>query len=310
MFGCAQPAPAVKTENYEIGLGELAYFYVKSMQSTVSAYSDAELGEMGFDKSKSPSEQIFSGDNTWHDLFMQNALDYVTELLLLCEAAREAGLSVGPEDNLDERLEKFKSDCEEKYSVTFEKYLETAFYGYTDETAYRNALELEILANKYLDSVNDGFFNGVSDTRVADYLKKAENKDTTPTRNAEVILLTGDARLGADEIISSASDRDFSELAEEFSENDEYFYENCKKGDMEEKIDAWLYAADRKIGDIAKIESGNALFIVLYSGEGLPLCELLAREALAREDYLAHLTLLAKKFPVNTNEEIINSLDI
>ena len=312
-FACTPEsgAPALKTESFELGQGELAYFFARSMQSTLASYSNAELAELGYDKSRSPFDQTFSENSTWGDLFMKNAIDYAGELLLLCEAAREAGIFVTPDDKLDEKLEKFKAECQSKYSVSFDTYLEAAFYGYTDEAAYRHALELEILANKYLDALSDRLFSAISNERAEAYIsEKIQDPDRSLTKNVAVILLTGEAADKAEEIFTLLSSRDFLDVAKEFSESRELLYENCRLGDMDAKIDAWLYSAERKLGDIGQISTRNALFIVKYISDGMPVCLLEAKTTLAKEDYAAHLAALAQKFPIKKNQNVIDSFNV
>ncbi len=302
---------ALSTENFSVTKGELAYFFVKAMQSALSSYSEDELSELGYDKSKMPSEQSFDGERSFGDLFMENALGYVKELLALCEAARSAGMKIDASDRLSQRIADFKKRCEAEYSVSFEEYLNTAFYGYLDEQSYTHVLELELLANKYLLAVTDNLFDGVSAGRIEEYINSnIQSPDNTKTRDIALILLAGENKSLADVIISKLADKEFSSLASEYSESGEYLFENCKKGDLAKELDEWLYSGEREAGQISKIESNGALYIALYVGEGLSLSELDAKNALAGEDYADHLDGLFERFPVITNQEVVDSLDI
>lgn len=267
------------------------------MQSTLASYSDAELAELGFDKSFPQKEQYMPNGKSWQDFFKEETVKYVRELLVLCEAAKDKGIEITAEDRLDEKLEKFKTDCEKRYSVSFDEYLKGTYGKSVDEDRFKRCLELEMLASKYLASVNDSFYDASKEQINAYISQNIESPDNTATRNVYAVLLTGsDAENRADELTSNPDK--FDELAKEY----EIYYENCKKGDMTKNIDEWLYAEGRSVGDVGTVRSGDALYVLYYSGEGLTVSELEARYALAKIAYDAHLDALYEEFPVDVNE--------
>ena len=306
LVACTAPQ-LMSSESFAVDSADFTYFYVKCMQNTLASYSDAELSELGFDRSRPTKGQTMPNGDDWQDFFKEKTVDYISELLVLCNAANEAGIKITAEDGLDEKLARFKAECEKRYSVSFEEYLDSTYGGAVDEQSFKHCLSLEMLANKYLESVNGEFYD-ISDAQIAEYISKnIETPDNTATRSLYAVLLTGDgAENRADELLSKLGENDFSTLAKEFSESDEILYENCKKGDMIGEIDAWLYAEGRAVGDVGTVRSGKALYILCYFEDGLTVSELEARYAIAKAAYDAHLNELYEQFPIQISDKNIS----
>ncbi|MBQ8387697.1 MAG: hypothetical protein IJX46_02080 [Clostridia bacterium] len=313
--GCGGEAEvALSTENVKIGKGELAYFFAHTVDNATAGFTTAQLAELGLDLDKPLKEQNYDGKNTWFDVFMAGTVEYVKEVLLLCEAARAAGVSLTETDGAEKKLDAFRAECEKKYGVSFEAYLSASFYGYTDEESYRHAVELEMLAQKFIKIRREEIYSSISDGRVAEYIESnGLTVDDTPTRNLMMIYFESDGESRAREFTDSFAPFDsgeFAELAVEHSDSREYLYENCCEGDMSPKINAWLYANARQVGDFGVVVDGDSAFVLYYASEGRTVSDWDAILALAEQDYKAWLGGLEKKFPLNVNEDIINSLDI
>ncbi len=308
---CA-PSPdpaAIKTENFSLSRGELAYFFVRTMQSALSSYTEAELSELGYDRSISPSEQLFDGDKTWYDVFMDSTLAYTRELLALCEAAREAGVSLDESDRADLKLNTFRSRIEETYSASFSAYLDITYYGYTSEAEFARAFELELLANKYMQAVSADIYEKITSERIAKHI--ADNIDEpNDEKTKSVMIIVTDSKKDADEILAKYPATAFDVLARELSLSNEYLFESCRRGELRPKLDEWLFAADRSVGDIGIIEDGSRVSVIYYFEDSLTISELEAQNALAKSDYAAYLDGVFKKFPLITNEEVLATLDI
>ncbi|MBE6599613.1 MAG: hypothetical protein E7640_00180 [Ruminococcaceae bacterium] len=301
--------PILSSGSFSLSRGEFTYFFVRTVQSSLAAYSEEELSALGYDKSKSPSEQKYDNEKTWFDVFLSGALDYTRELLVLCEAAKEAEITLDASDGFESKLENFKSRIESTYSVDFEKYLEITYYGYTSAREFEQAFELELLASKFSAKIEAGILDSISDERVDAYIKEnIELPNMTSTRN--IMLIVTDSAARAEEILADLPDEDFASLAKKYSMSATYLYENCRTGELRPALDAWLGEDGRAIGDIGTVEDGGKFSIIYYFEDGEPISALDAKEALARGDYRKFIDALFDKFPVITNEEILASLDI
>ena len=313
--GCGgEPDAAVSTANVRIGRGELAYFFAHTVGNATEGFTSAQLAELGLDLGRPLKTQSCDGKNTWFDVFMTGTLKYVKEVVLLCEAARSAGVSLTEADGAEKKLDAFKAECEKKYGVSFEAYLSASFYGYTDEKSYRNAVELEMLAQKFIKIRREEIYSSISDGRVAEYIERnGLTVDDTPTRNLMMIYFESDGEARAKELAERFAPFDgaeFAELAREHSDSNEYLYENCCEGDMSPKINAWLYSSSRRVGDFGTVTDGDSAFVLYYASEGRTVSDWDAILAIGEQDYKAWLGGLEDKFPLNVNEDILNSLDI
>ncbi len=61
----------------------------------------------------------------------------------------------------------------------------------------------------------------------------------------------------------------FEKLAEEYTEDSGCVYENTKRSDMVEEIDAWIFASTRKEGDLEIIETEFGYHVTYFIGNGL-----------------------------------------
>ncbi len=300
---------AIVSESFSLSRGEFTYFFVRTMQSSLASYDEDELAELGYDKSLSPSEQKYDVEQTWFDLFLDGATDYVRELLALCEAAKKAGVALDAGDGLEKKLSDFRARIESTYSVSFETYLDITYYGYTSETEFNRAFELELLANKMMSRVSEGIYAAIGDGRISDYIEKnIKEPDLSPTRSIFLTVVESEAR--ADEILSLYNGSNFEELAEKHSISAAFTYENCRRGELFPALDSWLFADGTEIGDIAKIKDGDKFTVALYSAEGRSVSELDALDVLARADYRKFLEALFSEFPVITNGDVLATLDI
>lgn len=313
LCGCApgeNAKSAVSTANVKLGQGEFVYFFARTVDSTSAS------GNKAPNSFKPLKDQLYDEGITWFDAMLSTTLDYVKQVILLCEAACEANVELTAEDGADVAIADFKKQCEAKYGVSFEAYLEVSFHGYTDETAYANAVKLEMLAKKYMAILREEIHGGITDSRIAEY--KAQNgiaDDDTLTRNLMIIYLGKNGEARANTVVSALnesgiSEESFASLAKRHSDISEYLYENCARGDMSALVDSWLYADGRKAGDTGVLKDGDTAFVVYYYGEGKTVSDWEAALAIADADYRAALAALAEKFPITVNEDLLRSLDI
>ena len=299
----------MSSESFSLSRGEFTYFFVRTVQSSLASYSEEELKTLGYDKSKSPSDQKYDDEKTWFDVFLSGTLEYTRELLALCEAAKKAEVTLDASDGFDLKLKNFKSRIESTYSVDFEKYLEITYYGYTSSREFERAFELELLANKFSSQIEARIIDSISDERIDAYIEEnIEVPNMSKTRS--IMLIVTDSAVRAEEIRADLPEENFASLAKKHSMSATYLYENCRPGDLRPALEAWLGEDGRAVGDIGTVEDGGKFSLIYYFDDGEPIAVLDAKEALARDDYKEFISALLEKFPVITNEEILASLDI
>ncbi len=140
---------AAESDNYEVSGTMMAYFYNSNYQQYASY-----LSMLGVDTSKSLKSQecpyATSGNGTWFDYFAAMTEDYVTNMLALCEGAKEAGVELDEDDKaeIDSTLETLKTSAEGAgYSIN--QYLTALTGAGVNLKDVGKCLELSALASKY-----------------------------------------------------------------------------------------------------------------------------------------------------------------
>ena len=321
IFSCApqtsNDAVAFSSESFELSRGEMAYFFVKTMRSTLSSYSKSELEKIGYSADKPAKEQKFDESRSFYELFLAGTEKYVKELLLLCEAAKQQGVKIEESDGLESKLAKFKAECEKAYGVAFEKYIATYFYGCVSEKDFCRAVELEMLANKYLKLKTEEIYEGITPDRIEKYIIESGTEINEEKTKTVMTLFVSSGKDGDPAALAASllesfdpSKESFAELAKKHSDNAEFLFENCQKGELASEIDAWLYEDSRRVGDIEILNVSGGALIVYYCEDGLSVSDLSAFRALAASDYARWLDGKSELFPIITNKEVLYSLDI
>ena len=308
---------AVSSDNFELSRGEAAYFFVKTMRSTLSSYSKAELQKLGYSEDKPAKNQKLDETRSFYDLFLAGAEKYMRELLLLCETAKQDGVKIEESDRLSEKLAEFKAECEKVYGVAFERYIDTYFYGYVSEKDFCRAVELEMLANKYLKLKTEQIYEGITPERIEKYISES-GAEVNSEKTKTVMTLFVAAKNHSNPSAHAASllegfapsKEGFAALAKAHSDNSEFLFENCQKGDLAGELDGWLFDGERNVGDIEILSVSGGAMIVYYCENGLSVSDLAALRYLAAADYARWIDCQSELFPIITNKEVLYSLDI
>lgn len=142
--------------------------------------------------------------------------------------------------------------------------------------------------------------------------------DESSTVNVRHILLSADeygsdeaALAKAEELLAqwkngAATAESFAALAAEYSEDtsaeDGGLIENIAPGQTVDEFDAWLFDADRKVGDADIVHSDYGYHIMYLDGYGLMVWESTADSALKSEQYEKDYTEMSEKYSVTFNE--------
>ncbi len=114
----------------------------------------------GLDATKSLKEQYYSQDQgvTWFDYFMSMTTQYLEQLLTLCEAAYDSGITMEDSDMVSVEVSmKSIRDAADVAGKDLDTYISEAFGEGVTEKGILDYLKLTALANKYYNRVKDGF---------------------------------------------------------------------------------------------------------------------------------------------------------
>lgn len=163
---------AAESPNYKVDGMMMAYFYGSQYQSYYSY-----LSYLGVDTSVSLKQQEcpYYSNGTWFDYFVDMTKDYVTEILALCEGAREAGITLDDSDRaaIDENIQQLEDNAA-LYGYTANNYLLLTMGNPIKTKDVKKCMELNTLAGKYYNQFMDSL--NYSDAEIQAYYE--ENKDT------------------------------------------------------------------------------------------------------------------------------------
>lgn len=220
-------------------------------------------------------------------------IDYMTNTLLL-------------------KAEEIKTDKCYKYAKTYDKtsaFSEWAFNGAEASTTYIRANEVDGQYTVYL-------------------LTRAAALRDEVTKNVRVLLVdvanhetTTRAKTYAEDLLAEwqkgeATIESFEALVKEKSDDEEGkkvggVIEGLSVSDgLPDGLYEWLYDSETKVGDAAVYEGVECYYVVCFAGDGEIKWEMDVENGLMQETYTKTLEDLEKANPVETFEEIMDSLDV
>ncbi len=309
-FGTPQKVIKVSVagdKNYSFSLAEFNYFYYfvwQNIQNTAYQYEyqysqyygeGAGLTVTGYDYTKSPALQEYKDDYsnftgiklsdlnkdsaTWADVMEFAAISQLMQTKHLSKLAKNAGLSVTPEQQteIDNAIKGYADDAKEAdYSTN--RFLRDRLGNGITEKLLREILTEQALADAYFEKFATDAENAITDEQVnekynsdpdsynivslraypfaAEYDEKADDAAKEDARKK--------AKAKADAFLASATDeQNFIKLAEtELKKSDDTkeqdpdtatAMKNAYKKDItsniSEEVASWAFSADRKAGD-------------------------------------------------------------
>ncbi len=163
----------MESENFHFTRGEFSYLFYTNYQDFVQ-YNKSYMQYFGFDTNSSLKDQSYSDEQSWFDYFAEPSLEYMRQILVLCEGAKAAGVELEEQDQkeIDIALESY-----EKYAADYEHDLEellTELFGEdVNLDVMRSYMEKDRLAYKYRDAITAEY--DLSEEELTAYME--ENTD-------------------------------------------------------------------------------------------------------------------------------------
>lgn len=151
---------SVKSQNFSVPLPIMAYLFNYNYQSYLNYYETYMTAYYDFDASVDLKEQYYdeSTGETWYDFFMDKTIEYISETLILAEAAKAEGMELDESElqAIDDNMQSLAETAESK-EMTVEEYI-TKYYGEDVTQEYiEECLKLTSLAQKYYNKVYNGY---------------------------------------------------------------------------------------------------------------------------------------------------------
>ncbi len=163
---------ALSTGKYKITNGMLSYFYLSRFYNVYATYS-TYFESMGFDPSKSLTEQQYAEDMSWHDYFLEMTLSDARNFLRVAEAAKADGYDGG---YVEAEVQSQIDSIVNSEGMTLEEYITRMFGDTLDEQDLRDALALQIYVYDYYEMLQESIGDEITTEECETYYN--ENQKT------------------------------------------------------------------------------------------------------------------------------------
>ena len=279
---------AMKTDDYEVDGAMMSYYMHSIYSSEVSSYQQAleNMGitsasslvytYMGLDPNVDLKKQTHkSSGKTWFAYFADQAKEQVEEILIYCQAAKAAGIVLDDEDKASIDYEIQMLDIySQLYGTSLNVYIKNLYGEGVKEKDVRRVLELNALASKFAQKVQDDFYDASTDEKVNAFFDKNKNDyisadflvyeytaafDSSITdaeeKKNDYLIKKADASVKADQLKAATTREEFESLVKsnwiadkKQSYTDKYYADYLKtaEGETDEEKKA---AAEAKVQD-------------------------------------------------------------
>ena len=164
---------AAKSDHYTADGAMMAYWFGSTYQSYASMLSS--YGYLDTSKSLKTQQNSLTGSGTWYDYFMDGAKTSAAQILGLCDAAYEAGMTLTDEEkaSIDETISNLETSAKNA-GYDANTYLALSMGNPIRVGDVRKCLELSTLAQKYSTEYANSLT--YTDDQLAAYCE--ENPDT------------------------------------------------------------------------------------------------------------------------------------
>ena len=304
---------AMKTDRFTVTPGMMAYFFY-TYGATVMAGMEAQVP---FDESKNLHGQAFNETQSWYDVIMSETLSHVSYMLICCEAAHAEGVALtdAQKAEVESSIQAYRMTAASNYSMELTAYLQALYGPRMTETDLREVLTLEALANSFSMAVSDRLEAGITESAAEEYATKNGLTDETPSRNIAYLFIPFEngsapaqkvesafAALQAAPVPETLQAQDFGTYGEEGNITPE-------NGGVKQ-INEWLFAAERAVGDYARLDTAGATYLAIYTGNGASFAEVEARRALFDNAFSAWYNDWVEQLTFGYNYECLDSYDV
>lgn len=303
---------AMKTDHFTVTPGMMAYFFY--------SYGGALMAEMEkqvpYDKTKTLHDQTFKDGLSWYDVLMNSTLQRVSEMLIYCEAARDAGVSLteAQQAAVENKMASLRIEAA-SYHMELDPYLQRFYGPQITATDLKTVYEYEALAATYSATVTEMLETGITKEQIEIYAAENGLNDTTPSRNIAYLAIPyvgGAVNESAVSAVMAAMSAAPSADTLRGSDKGSFGEENNLTPDNTgvSAISTWLFADGRTAGDWGRVEGVGATYILIYTGNGMSFAHVSARMRLYDNAFADWYNGWVERLCFGYNYDILDSYDI
>ena len=256
---------AVTINGQDYSVAQMNYHYSSAYNSFYNNYYSYISYGMFFDPSQSLGDQMYTEDTSWRQYFLDSAVQDMTQIQILCDAAEAEGFTL-PEDmqaQYDESIQQLETSWSGLGYASLEQFLNMNYgTGVTmdmvKEESYRS-----FLASAYAQHVFDSYEYSQDDL-TAYYAEHADEYDVI---SYAYYSAAADDAADAQAVAAAVDGTSLEEFEAYMSAN----YEdaapstlNSAGSNITSVYSDWLLDAARVPGDATAVEDGDSTVVVMY----------------------------------------------
>lgn len=269
---------------------ELNFYYINAYMNFIQSYGDY-ITWFGLDPSLPLKAQKYTDDMTWHDYFLDTALNSLQEVKALNKEALAAGITMNEEysKQMESDIASLETSVGQQ-NMTLDSYLSTSYGSRMSVDEYRRIVAESYLAQQYAQQKFESF--EYTDEDIKNYYQENRNnfdivdyryflfssapESANPTQEEKDNAKTNAKSLAEIMQLAVTDEQSFIDLSlrnaaedeKELYEDDDYTlrkgmaYSSITNKDMAE----WLFDLNRANGDTTIIESDTGYYVVFMIG--------------------------------------------
>ena len=290
-------ATAVTVNGHNFTAGEVEYYYNSAYQQEYQLYYYSTMGITGltnFNPATDPKDQYVDEEQTqtYYDYFMESALDALTQVAALTDAAEKDGFSLDLSESGKETYNSTIASMKDNATTSgysYASYLQAIYGSHMTTGIYESCLKRAIMLTEYQQAHQDTLT--YTDEDFTTYYD--ENKNSIDTFSYEVAFLSGSApsttdedgntveateeektaameaaKANADKLMADVeAGGDFAELADAYVQEDSantFRSTETTGSSLSTTYGDWLKDAARAEGDINVFESTSGYYVVRF----------------------------------------------
>ena len=169
---------AVTIDGEEYTAAQLNYYYSNAYTNFYNNYGAYISYGLFFDTSTSLGDQMYAEDVTWRDFFIQSAVDNMTQIQILNDAAEAAGFTLSEEDqaSYESTIESLENSWADLGYSSLKQYLNINFGKGVDMDMVKEELYRTQVASAYSQYLYDSY-SYTSEELAAYYAEHADEND-------------------------------------------------------------------------------------------------------------------------------------
>lgn len=304
---------AMQTDHFTVTPAMMAYFFYDYGGEVLAVIEQTKT----FDATKTLHEQVYEGEQTFYDVIMNATLKKVSELLIYCEAAHAAGISLTEEQRSAIEQELYNLTLTAAMdSKTADAYLQARYGPLMSKDAFRQVLELELLASSHSVTVNRQLEGAITEAQIKAYADANGLDDHTPSRNMAYAVIPHVGGSADEETVSAVlaalKNAPKAETLQQYA--DKYTVgaeENLTPDNVGAKAIAdWLFDTTRAEGDCGRVAGDGCTYVVIYTDNGMSYGMVSARMYLYDAAFADWYNGWVESLHFGYNYDIIDGYDI